>query len=74
MEPSESLTSKEAQGRLLLAYREGDAGSFRDFATRPLLNPIEQRDGKNKRKVHPMLVIGLVLLAVAVIATFFFSH
>lgn len=74
MEPNNSLTAKEAQGRLLLAYKEGDADGFRDFATRPLLNPIEQRDGKNKRKVHPMLVIGLVLLAVAVIATFFFSH
>jgi hypothetical protein len=74
MEPNQSLTSKEAQGRLLLAYRSGNAGTFADFAKRPLLNPIEQRDGKNKRKVHPMLVIWLVLLAVAVITTFFFSH
>lgn len=74
MDTNENLTPKEAQGRLLLAYKEGNAGSFRDFATRPLLNPIEQRDSKNKRKVHPMLVIGLVLLAVAVTATFFFSR
>lgn len=74
MEPNQSLTSKEARGRLLLAYRAGDAGSFADFAQRPLLNPIEQRDEKNKRKLHPMLVIGLVLVALAFVAAFFFSH
>lgn len=74
MKPNQSLTSREAQGHLLSAYRAGDASSFAEFAKRPFLNPIEQRDGKNKRKVHPMLVIGLVLLAVAVIATVFFSH
>ncbi len=74
MEPNQSLTSKEARGRLLLAYRAGDAGSFTDFAKRPLLNPIEQRDEKNKRKLHPMLVIGLVLVALAFVAAFFFSH
>jgi hypothetical protein len=74
MKESASLTSMEAQRRLLLAYREGNVGSFAEFVQSPLLNPIEQRDGKNKRKVHPMLVVGVVLLVVTVIATFFFSH
>jgi hypothetical protein len=74
MAEAESLTSKEAQGRLLLAYRDGDAGGFAEFAKRPLLNPIEQRDEKNQRKAHPMLVIGVILIAVAIVAAFFFSH
>ena len=74
MEPSDGLTAKEAQRRLLLVYREGNAGSFLEFVKRPLLNPIEQRDEKNKRKVHPMFVVGMFLLLVAAAAAFFFSH
>lgn len=74
MEPNDGLTSKEAHRRLLLAYREGNAGNFLEFVKRPLLNPVEQRDEKNKRKVHPMFVVGMFLLLVAVAAAFFFSH
>ncbi|HEY6414144.1 MAG TPA: hypothetical protein VIX42_10675 [Edaphobacter sp.] len=74
MNERDVLTSKEAQRRLLLAYGQGQAGDFADFAKRPLLNPIEQRDEKNRRKVHPMLVVGAVLLLLGVVAVFFFSH
>ena len=73
MAMTECLTSKEAQERLLFAYREG-ADSFRAFAVRPFLNPIEQRNEKNKRKVHPMLVVALLLLAAAILAAWFFSR
>jgi hypothetical protein len=69
----ECLTSKEAQERLLLAYREG-TDPFRAFAVRPFLNPIEQRNEKNKRKVHPMLVVALLLLVSAILAAWFFSR
>ena len=74
MEANRNLTSKEAQARLLSAYKAGDPGGFAESVKRPLLNPIEQRDNKNKRKAHPLLVIGLMLLAVALAASFFFSH
>ena len=74
MEPSNGLTAREAHRRLLLAYREGNAGGFIEFAKRPFLNPIEQRDERNKRKVHPMFVVGMFLILVAVAAAFFFSH
>lgn len=74
MEPIQGLTSEDAQKRLLLAYREGNGGSFAEFARRPLLNPIEQRDERNKRKVHPLLVVAMLLIAVAVVATFYFSR
>ena len=74
MDANQTLTSEEAQARLPSAYKAGDSGGFAEFVKRPLLNPIEQRDNKNRRKVHPLLVIGLVLLALAVAATFFFSH
>ena len=70
---TDCMTSKEAQERLLLAYRSGSE-SFRAFAVRPFLNPIEQRNEKNKRKAHPMLVVALVLLAAAILAAWFFSR
>jgi len=74
MEPSERLTLKEAQQRLLFAYREGNAGGFMEFMKRPFLNPIEQRDEKNRRKLHPLFVTGMVLLVVAAAAAFYFRH
>ena len=74
MIPTECLTSKEAQERLLLAYRDGGADPFRAFAVRPFLNPIEQRNEKNKRKAHPMLVVALLLLVGAFLAAWFFSR
>ena len=74
MDANQTITSEEAQARLLSAYRAGDSGGFAEFVKRPFLNPIEQRDHKNRRKVHPLLVIGLVLLALALAATLFFSH
>ena len=70
---TECLTSKEAQERLLLAYREG-ADPFRAFAVRPFLNPIEQRNENNRRKVHPMLVVALLSLVAAILAAWFFSR
>jgi hypothetical protein len=74
MEEFIGLSPEEAQQRLLIAYREGNAGGFKEFMKRPLLNPVEQHDEQNKRKSHPMLVIGMVLLLVAVVAAWFFSH
>ena len=74
MDANRTITSEEAQARLLSAYRAGDSGAFTEFVKRPFLNPIEQRDNKNRRNVHPLLVISLVLLALALAATFFFSH
>jgi hypothetical protein len=73
MAPMDCMTSKEAQERLLLAYRAGSE-SFRAFAVRPFLNHIEQRNEKNKRKAHPMLVVALLLLAAAILAAWFFSR
>jgi hypothetical protein len=74
MIPTECLTSKEGQERLLLAYRDGGADPFRAFAVRPFLNPVEQRNEKNKRKAHPMLVVALLLLVGAFLAAWFFSR
>ncbi len=74
MEEFIGLSPEEAQQRLLIAYREGKAGGFKEFLKRPLLNPVEQHDEQNKRKAHPLLVIGAVLLLVAVAAAWLFSH
>ncbi|HUZ95369.1 MAG TPA: hypothetical protein VMU57_10685 [Edaphobacter sp.] len=74
MESSQRLTAKEAQRRLLFSYREGNAGGFLEFMKRPFLNPIEQRDEKNRRKLHPLFATGMILLAVAVAAAFYFRH
>jgi hypothetical protein len=61
----ESIIPEEAKARLQIAYRRSGDGTFVDTLRRPFLNPIEQRDEKGKRKVHPLLVVGIVLLVLA---------
>lgn len=73
-EVGESITPKEARQRLLLAYKQRNPRSLVEFVKRPLLNPIEQRNAKNKRKLHPLLIVGAVLSAFAVVALSLFSH
>jgi anaerobic C4-dicarboxylate transporter len=69
----ECLTPEEARLRLLAAFRRSGDEEFVETLKRPLLNPIEQRDTKGKRKVHPMLIVAMVLVLVAVASVVFFS-
>ena len=69
----EYITPEEARARLLVAYRRSGDGAFVETLQRPLLNPVEQRDTSGRRKLHPLLVVGLVLVALAAAAIAFFS-
>jgi len=69
----EYITPEEARARLLVAYRRSGDGAFVETLQRPLLNPVEQRDTSGRRKLHTLLVVGLVLLALAAAAIAFFS-
>jgi len=69
----ETITPEEARARLLLAYSRSYDGRFLDALRRPLLNPIEQRNKKGRRRVHPLVVIGLVLIALAGVSAAIFS-
>jgi hypothetical protein len=69
----EYLTPEEARLRLLAAFRRSGDEEFFETLKRPLLNPIEQRDANGKRKVHPMLIVAMVLVLVAVASVVLFS-
>jgi hypothetical protein len=69
----EYITPEEARARLLVAYKRSGDGAFLETLQRPLLNPVEQRDANGRRKLHPLLVVGLVLLVLAAAAIAFFS-
>jgi hypothetical protein len=69
----ETITSEEARARLLVAFKKSGDGSFVETLRRPFLNPIEQRDDKGHRKVHPLLIVGLVLAVLAAVALLVFS-
>jgi hypothetical protein len=69
----ETITSEEARARLLSAFSKSGDGSFVETLRRPFLNPIEQRDDKGRRKVHTLLIVGLVLLTLAGIALLVFG-
>ena len=69
----EYITPEEARARLLVAYRRSGDGAFVETLQRPFLNPVEQRDTSGRRKLHPLLVVGLVLLALAAAAIALFS-
>ena len=69
----ETITSEEARARLLLAYSRSYDGRFLDALQRPLLNPIEQRDKKGRRRIHTLAVVGLVLITLAGVSAAIFS-
>jgi hypothetical protein len=69
----EFITPAEARARLLIAYRQGGDESFVETLRRPLLNPVEQRSANGKRNLHPLVIVGFVLAAVAGASLIFFS-
>jgi hypothetical protein len=70
----EFITPQEARSRLLIAYSRSGDGAFVETLKRPLLNPVEQRDATGgRRRIHPLLVVGFVLLALAAASMAFFS-
>ena len=69
----EYITPEEARARLLVAYKRSGDGAFLETLQRPFLNPVEQRDANGRRKLHPLVVVGLVLLVLAAATLAFFS-
>ena len=69
----EFITPEEARARLLVAYRRSGDERFVETLRRPLLNPVEQRNAAGKRNLHPLLLVGLVLLVLAGVSMIFFS-
>jgi hypothetical protein len=69
----ETITTEEARARLLIAFAKSGDSSFLETLRQPFLNPIEQRDDKGRRKVHPLLTVGLVLAILAAIALLVFG-
>jgi hypothetical protein len=69
----EYLSLEEAHARLLVAYGRAGDGEFLEMLRRPLTNPIAQRDDKGGRKIHPLLIVAVILLALAGAAMTFFS-
>jgi hypothetical protein len=73
MEKLEFISPEEARARLLIAYRQSGDESFIETLQWPFLNPVEQRNAKGKRNLHPLLLVGLVLLVLAGVSMIFFS-
>ena len=73
MPAQEFITTAEARARLLIAYRQGGDESFSETLRRPFLNPVEQRNASGRRKLHPLVIVGVVLAAVAGASLIVFS-
>jgi hypothetical protein len=69
----EFITPAEARARLLIAYMQGGDESFGETLRRPLLNPVEQRNASGKRNLHPLVIVGFVIAALASAALIVFS-
>ena len=69
----EFITPEEARVRLLVAYRQGGDESFAETLRRPFLNPVEQRNAKGRRNLHPLVIVGFALAAVAGASLIVFS-
>jgi hypothetical protein len=73
MEKLEFISAEESRARLRIAYRQSGDESFVETLQRPFLNPVEQRNAKGKRNLHPLFVVGAVLLFLAGATMAFFS-
>ena len=73
MEKLEFIAPAEARARLLIAYRQSGDEGFVETLRRPFLNPVEQRNAKGKRNLHPLFVVGTVLLLLAGATIAFFN-
>lgn len=69
----EFITAEESRARLRIAYRQSGDESFIETLQRPFLNPVEQRNPKEKRNLHSLFVVGTVLLLLAGATMAFFS-
>jgi hypothetical protein len=69
----EYISTEEARARLLAAYGRTGDGEFLETLRRPFTNQIAQRDDRGRRKVHPLLIVALILLVLAGAAMTFFS-
>jgi hypothetical protein len=69
----EYISPEEARARLLVAYGRAGDGEFLETLRRPFTNQIAQRDDRGRRKIHPLLIVALILLVVAGAAMTFFS-
>lgn len=69
----EFITPEEARARLLLAYKKSGDESFVETLRRPFLNPVEQRNAAGRRNLHPLFVVGMVLLILGATTMAFFS-
>lgn len=69
----EYISLEEARARLLVAYSRAADGEFLETLRRPLTNPIAQRNDKGRRKLHPLLLVGAILLVLAGATMTFFS-
>ncbi|HKR27992.1 MAG TPA: hypothetical protein VJS11_11065 [Acidobacteriaceae bacterium] len=74
MDKLECISAEESRARLRIAYRQSGDETFVETLQRPFLNPVEQRNAKGKRNLHPLFVVCavLLLLAGATIACFDF--
>jgi len=73
MRELETITLEEARTRLLTAFRKSRDGSFLETLERPFLNPVEQRDDKGRRKLHTLLVVAVVLVALTGVSAAVFA-
>jgi hypothetical protein len=69
----EYISPEEARTRLLVAYGRAGDGEFLETLRRPFTNQIAQRDDRGRRKVHPLLIVALILLVLVGAAMTFFS-
>jgi hypothetical protein len=73
MAAQDFITPEQARVRLLSAYRQGGDESFPETLRRPFLNPVEQRNTSGRRNLHPLVIVGFVLAAVAAASLIVFS-
>jgi hypothetical protein len=65
MEKLEFISAEESRARLKIAYRQSGDESFVETLQRPFLDPVERRNAKGKRNLHPLFLVCAVLLLLA---------
>ena len=71
---SEVIQEELVRGQLLQCYRQGSSEGFREHLLRGITDPIRPLSQGRKRRLHPVLVMQIVVAALCAAVFLYFSR
>jgi hypothetical protein len=72
--PSEAIQKETVESQLVECYRQGSSAGFREQLLRGITDPIQPLSQSRKRRLHPVLVLEVIVAALCAAVFFYFSR